>query len=127
MTLNVTLFAGQVDDVTAEAEADKCGLSSGEPMDRREKPLGSVNGKPETDDKENNNGISTDETQAVRYNFRKIMKPTPKGLRALLTKLSYLLTVVFSEVQEEKGSGSLLITLTKFVLPFVKTKFKTRL
>ncbi|XP_036932235.1 ensconsin isoform X5 [Acanthopagrus latus] len=61
----------RVDDVTAEAEADKCGLSSGEPMDRREKPLGSVNGKPETDDKENNNGISTDETQAV--------SPVPKG------------------------------------------------
>ncbi|KAM8733460.1 uncharacterized protein map7d3 isoform 4-T4 [Acanthopagrus schlegelii] len=61
----------QVDDVTAEAEADKCGLSSGEPMDRREKPLGSVNGKPETDDKENNNGISTDETQAV--------SPVPKS------------------------------------------------
>lgn len=48
-----------------EADADECGLS-GEPMEEREEPLGSVNGKPETDDKENNNGISTDETQAVR-------------------------------------------------------------
>lgn len=86
MTLNVCLFAGQVEP-EADRDADVCGLSSGEPVVRREEPLGSVNGKPETDDKENNNGISTDETQAVRYNFRKTIKPTPKRLRALLTKL----------------------------------------
>ena len=59
---------GQTDDVCTEddKEDDKeeCGLSSGEPLD-------SVNGKPETDDKENNNGISTDETQAVRYGNRR--------------------------------------------------------
>ncbi|XP_076594727.1 uncharacterized protein map7d3 isoform X6 [Chaetodon auriga] len=61
----------QMDDMTMEAEADLCGLSSGEPVKQREEPLGSVNGKPETDDKENNNGISTDETQAV--------SPVPKG------------------------------------------------
>ncbi|XP_030001536.1 MAP7 domain-containing protein 2 isoform X11 [Sphaeramia orbicularis] len=46
-------------------ETDEGGLSSGEPIAQREEPLGSVNGKPETDDKENNNGVSTDETQAV--------------------------------------------------------------
>jgi len=34
---------------------------------QREEPLGSVNGQPETDDKENNNGINPAETQAVRY------------------------------------------------------------
>lgn len=54
-----------------EADTDECGLSSGEPVEQREDPLGSVNGKPETDDKENNNGMSTDEIQAVRYDFRK--------------------------------------------------------
>ncbi|XP_073343671.1 uncharacterized protein map7d3 isoform X4 [Pagrus major] len=69
----MTETMSQVDDMTAEADADadECGLSSGEPEERREEPLGSVNGKPETDDKENNNGISTDETQAV--------SPVPKG------------------------------------------------
>ncbi|XP_044060376.1 ensconsin isoform X10 [Siniperca chuatsi] len=61
----------QADDTTMEADTDECGLSSGELMEQREEPLGSVNGKPETDDKENNNGISTDETQAV--------SPVPKG------------------------------------------------
>ncbi|XP_041799866.1 ensconsin isoform X4 [Chelmon rostratus] len=61
----------QMDDMTMEADADSCGLSSGEPVEQRKDPLGSVNGKPETDDKENNNGISTDETQAV--------SPVPKG------------------------------------------------
>lgn len=54
-----------------EADTDDCGLSSGELVEQRDEPLGSVNGKPETDDKENNNGISTDETQAVRYEYRK--------------------------------------------------------
>ncbi|XP_070769542.1 ensconsin [Enoplosus armatus] len=61
----------QTDDLTMEADTDECGLSSGEAEEQREEPLGSVNGKPETDNKENNNGISTDETQAV--------SPVPKG------------------------------------------------
>nr|XP_046262284.1 ensconsin isoform X3 [Scatophagus argus] len=61
----------QMDDMTMEANADECDLSTGEPVEQRQEPLGSVNGKPETDDKENNNGISTDETQAV--------SPVPKG------------------------------------------------
>lgn len=56
----------ETDYITMEADEDECGPSSGEPVKQREEPLGSVNGKPETDDKENNNGISTDETQAVR-------------------------------------------------------------
>ncbi|XP_039975220.1 ensconsin isoform X10 [Xiphias gladius] len=61
----------ETDYITMEADEDECGPSSGEPVKQREEPLGSVNGKPETDDKENNNGISTDETQAV--------SPLPKG------------------------------------------------
>lgn len=61
----------QTDEMTMEADTDECCLSSGEPVLQREDPLGSVNGKPETDDKENNNGLSTDETQAV--------SPVPKG------------------------------------------------
>ncbi|XP_049898674.1 MAP7 domain-containing protein 2 isoform X9 [Epinephelus moara] len=61
----------QTDDITMEDDKDGCDLSCGEPMAERHEPLGSVNGKPETDDKENNNGISTDETQAV--------SPVPKG------------------------------------------------
>lgn len=44
-----------------EAEADECSLSSGEQAEQREEPLGSVNGKPESDDKENS------EVQAGRY------------------------------------------------------------
>lgn len=60
-------IAGQIDDETTEAYGDECGLSSGEPVEQREEPLGSVNGNPETDNKENNNGIDTDETQAMRY------------------------------------------------------------
>lgn len=58
-------------DFAMEADGDECGLSSGDPVAQREEPLSSVNGKPETDDKENNNGISTDETQAV--------SPVPKS------------------------------------------------
>ncbi|XP_068571151.1 ensconsin isoform X7 [Cebidichthys violaceus] len=54
----------QSDEIAEEDDKDECGLSSGEPEAQREEPLGSVNGKPETDDKENNNGISTAETQA---------------------------------------------------------------
>uniref|UniRef100_A0A3Q1ITJ2 MAP7 domain containing 3 n=1 Tax=Anabas testudineus TaxID=64144 RepID=A0A3Q1ITJ2_ANATE len=62
----------ETDDEAMESNKDDGEeLSSGEPMPQREEPLGSVNGKPETDDKENNNGINTDETQAV--------SPVPKG------------------------------------------------
>lgn len=59
----------QTEDVAMETDVpneEGCGLSSSEPVAEREEPLGSVNGKPETDCKENNNGISTDETHAVR-------------------------------------------------------------
>lgn len=55
-----------VDDSTTEADADDCSLSSGEQADQREEPLGSVNGKPETDDK-NQEAQSTDGVQAGRY------------------------------------------------------------
>ncbi|XP_033948532.1 MAP7 domain-containing protein 2 isoform X10 [Pseudochaenichthys georgianus] len=63
----------QINCETQSQEEDKaeCDLSSGEPEAEREAPPGSVNGKPETDDKENNNGMSTEETQAV--------SPVPKG------------------------------------------------
>ncbi|KAM9357470.1 uncharacterized protein map7d3 [Symphorus nematophorus] len=61
----------QMDDMTMEADTEECSLSSGDPVAQREEPVGSVNGKPETDDKENNNGMSTEETQAV--------SPIPKG------------------------------------------------
>lgn len=64
-------ITGPMDDLTMEADADECGLSAGEPVEQLQEPLGSVNGKPETDDKENNNGMSTDEVQAVRYDVRK--------------------------------------------------------
>ena len=84
-------------DFAMEADVDDCGLCSGEPVAQREEPLGSVNGKPETDDKENNNGISTDETQAVRYDDHhrnrkvthssKITEETGDTLRVLLTAL----------------------------------------
>lgn len=61
----------EMDDITTEADKDdECGLSC-EPVKEREEALGRVNGKPETDDKENNNGISADETQAI--------SPVPKG------------------------------------------------
>lgn len=50
-----------------EAEADECSLSSGEQAEQREEPLGSVNGKPESDDAENTEAQSTDELQAGRY------------------------------------------------------------
>ncbi|XP_054453724.1 ensconsin isoform X5 [Anoplopoma fimbria] len=61
----------QPDDLAMEDDRDECGLPSGEPVAQREEPLGSVNGKPETDDKENNNGISTAGTHAV--------SPAPKS------------------------------------------------
>lgn len=50
-----------------EAEADECSLSSGEQAEQREEPLGSVNGKPESDDKESTEAQSTDEVEAGRY------------------------------------------------------------
>lgn len=53
-----------------ETERDECVQSSGEAVAEREEPLGSVNGKAETDDKENSNGVSADEPQAVRYEHR---------------------------------------------------------
>ncbi|XP_029367580.1 ensconsin isoform X1 [Echeneis naucrates] len=59
------------DDIAMEDNKDESNLSSGEPLGKQEGSLDGVNGKPETDDKENNNGISTLETQAV--------SPVPKG------------------------------------------------
>ncbi|XP_069027826.1 MAP7 domain-containing protein 2 isoform X5 [Embiotoca jacksoni] len=59
------------DDFAMEADKEECALSVDEPAARREDPLGSVNGKSETDDKENNNGTNTDETEAG--------SPVPKG------------------------------------------------
>ncbi|CDQ70054.1 unnamed protein product [Oncorhynchus mykiss] len=47
------------------------GLTRSEPMGERREPLGSVNWKPEADDKENNNGTSAEEPLAVN--------PVPKG------------------------------------------------
>ncbi|XP_075902524.1 uncharacterized protein map7d3 isoform X16 [Nelusetta ayraudi] len=63
---------GQLDGLAAKEEAAEeqsanaeGGLSSGELQGQPDEPLASVNGQPETDDKENNNGINTDETQAI--------------------------------------------------------------
>lgn len=50
-----------------EAEADECSLSSGEQAERRDEPLGSVNGNPESDEKEDAEARSTDEVEAGRY------------------------------------------------------------
>lgn len=50
-----------------EAEADEGSLSSGKQAEQREEPLGSVNGKPESDDKEYTEAQSTGEVQARRY------------------------------------------------------------
>ncbi|XP_026185765.1 ensconsin isoform X7 [Mastacembelus armatus] len=52
----------QTYDADMEVSRDECVLSSGELVAQRE---GSVNGKPENDNKENDNGISPDETHAV--------------------------------------------------------------
>ncbi|XP_055014840.1 MAP7 domain-containing protein 2 isoform X16 [Boleophthalmus pectinirostris] len=46
-------------EALAEAEKAVCELSSGEPIPQE--PVCSVNGNPETEDKENNNGLSTEE------------------------------------------------------------------
>ncbi|XP_039871820.1 ensconsin isoform X4 [Simochromis diagramma] len=53
-----------------EIDKDESCLSSGEPATEREEPLGHTDEKSETD-KENNNGTSTDETQAE--------SPVPEG------------------------------------------------
>lgn len=54
-----------VDDSATEADADDCSLSSGEQVEQGEEPLGSVNGKPENDDK-NEEAQSSDGVQAGR-------------------------------------------------------------
>lgn len=68
--LSVSSFdvIADTDDTSTENDKDECALSSGDLAAQRVEPLGSVNGKSEADDKENN-GISTDETQAVRYDW----------------------------------------------------------
>lgn len=55
-----------------------CGLTRSEPMGERREPLGSVNWKPEADDKENNNGTSAEEPLAVKYDTN---THTPKYLK----------------------------------------------
>lgn len=67
---------GQLENLAADADVDKCGLSSSEPQGQRDEPLGSVNGQLE--DKENSNGINTEETQAIRYNRVNHDKPIIK-------------------------------------------------
>lgn len=61
-------------NTVTEIDKDESCLSSGEPATEREEPLGHTNEKSETDNKENNNGTSTDETQAERYNCRETNK-----------------------------------------------------
>ncbi|KAM8849048.1 uncharacterized protein map7d3 isoform 14-T14 [Synchiropus picturatus] len=51
-------------DTFTEDNKDEFPLASGEPVEQREEPLGSVNGKPESDDKENNNGVQDGDSQA---------------------------------------------------------------
>ncbi|XP_056457153.1 ensconsin isoform X2 [Gadus chalcogrammus] len=56
------------EDADGEADAAKeeeCCVAGGEPVSERQTPVGSVNGQSDTDDKENNNDMSTDGTQAV--------------------------------------------------------------
>lgn len=55
-------------DIIDQMEAeDECSLSSGEQAEQREEPLGSVNGKAESDEPEKTEAQSTDEVQAGRY------------------------------------------------------------
>ncbi|KAM3613281.1 uncharacterized protein V6R79_023346 [Siganus canaliculatus] len=61
--------ANQMDDLPDES--DQNDLLSSELLEEREEPLGSVNGQPEMDNKENDNGRSTEDTQAE--------SPVPKG------------------------------------------------
>ncbi|CAB1325364.1 unnamed protein product [Coregonus sp. 'balchen'] len=66
--------AAQTGDVALETDGldeEERGLIRSEPMGVREEPLGSVNGKPEADDKENSNRTSAEEPLAV--------SPVPKG------------------------------------------------
>ena len=65
------------------------GLPSDGPMGEREEPLGSVNGKPEVDDKENNNG-STEEPLAVRC----VLTHTHTHLTHQLTAASFVSVVI---------------------------------
>lgn len=60
-------------NTVTEIDKDESCLSSGEPATEREEPLGHTDETSETD-KENNNGTSTDETQAERYNCRETNK-----------------------------------------------------
>ncbi|XP_029972000.1 MAP7 domain-containing protein 2 isoform X9 [Salarias fasciatus] len=62
--------ADNCDEADMVAYREECDLSSGDPAVAQEESLGSVNGKSETDDKENNNGTSPDDSQAG--------SPTPK-------------------------------------------------
>ncbi|XP_070959560.1 ensconsin-like isoform X1 [Oncorhynchus clarkii lewisi] len=65
--------SAQTGDVAMETDCmdEGRGLTRSEPMGERREPLGSVNWKPEADDKENNNGTSAEEPLAVN--------PVPKG------------------------------------------------
>ncbi|XP_045083070.1 ensconsin-like isoform X10 [Coregonus clupeaformis] len=66
--------SAQTGDVALETDGldeEERGLIRSEPMGVREEPLGSVNGKPEADDKENSNRTSAEEPLAV--------SPVPKG------------------------------------------------
>ncbi|KAM9511261.1 uncharacterized protein ACWYII_045799 isoform 4-T4 [Salvelinus alpinus] len=60
--------SAQTGDVAMETDCmdeEGRGLTRSEPMGERREPLGSVNWKPEADDKENNNGTSAEEPLAV--------------------------------------------------------------
>ncbi|XP_029517807.2 ensconsin-like isoform X7 [Oncorhynchus nerka] len=65
--------SAQTGDVAMETDCmdEGRGLTRSEPMGERREPLGSVNWKPEADDKENNNGTSAEDSLAVN--------PVPKG------------------------------------------------
>ncbi|XP_052365133.1 ensconsin isoform X6 [Oncorhynchus keta] len=65
--------SAQTGDVAMETDCmdEGRGMTRSEPMGERREPLGSVNWKPEADDKENNNGTSAEDSLAVN--------PVPKG------------------------------------------------
>lgn len=48
------------------ADANECSLSTSEVQEQPEEPAASENGQPEAENKENNNGINAEETQAIR-------------------------------------------------------------
>ncbi|XP_059918964.1 ensconsin isoform X6 [Gadus macrocephalus] len=56
---------GEADGEADAAKEEECCVAAGEPVSERQTPVGSVNGQSDTDDKENNNDMSTDGTQAV--------------------------------------------------------------